>query len=137
MSILKRIAEVIVTSAGHPIPTDNAATSLLKGGGFSKLLTQRAQANTLQVPTPPTPPSDPADLAAQKKYNDSLLAYNQQFQTYHTEVMKQFHQRFLLLQQSMVNAQRSAGSSGATRTASSLGAGGAGVGGILNGDIDI
>lgn len=138
MSFLKRIAEVIVQSAGHPLPPDGDSKRVgLLGSGFNQFLTAQqkgVQANPLAMPLPPTPPDSPNDAEAQRKYNQALLTYNQRFQTYHTQMLRLFLQRFQLMQQSVLQMQRTQGKT--TESSLSLQRE-LGVGGILDSETNI
>lgn len=137
MNIFKSIAQVIVQQAGHPLPSD--ATSVLKGiksGNFKTLLAQRTTNPSLAVPAPPTPPADPTDLEAQKAYNDALLAYNQQFQTYHTQMVGTLLQRMQWMQQLMLQQRNSNTPQSSTASASRYSSG-LGIGGILDSSSDM
>src|SRR5947209_870594 len=106
MNILNRIMAVISMRSGQPMtPTLMQGLASMGGSNFSQLVTNlqnRGNAAALQPPTPPTPPTDPNDVTAQKQYNDALLAYNQQFQQYHTGMIQLFNQRFLAMQQTIM-----------------------------------
>lgn len=142
MSFLKNIAIAIVQRAGHPVPMDiQSGKTAKKGSGFLTMLgnLQNRTQNNLQMPTPPTPPLDPTDMEAQRKYNEALLAYNQQFQSYHTGVLQLFNQRFLMMQQAMLQAQQAARQQASQGVSSPLASSGSslGVGGILGGEVDL
>lgn len=74
---------------------------------FSKVL------GGLNPPAPPTPPSDPADSAAQAKYQQELLVYNNNFQLYNQRVMQLMLNQFQAMQQSLATVQKNASDSGA------------------------
>ncbi len=138
MNLLKNLMIAMVQSSGQPLPanilTQIQAQSQKNGTGifgqFLNLNPLNQTNNATVMPTPPTPPGDLQDTAAVKTYNDALLAYNQQFQTYQTNIFQIFNQRFMMMQQAILQAQRAQQQS-ASSTASS---GTSGVGGILSGD---
>lgn len=140
MNLLKSIAQVIVQRAGYSLP--NEATGGLKGltgNAFKNLLAQRATGQSLAMPSPPTPPADSNDEEAQKVYNEALLAYNQQFQAYHTSMVGTLLQRIQMMQQQMfIQQQRNASSQTSSANSSSGQYSSAlGVGGILDSSADI
>jgi hypothetical protein len=133
MSFLRTIAEVIVRRAGYQVPVDTSKLAKnSKPGLFSSLINRTT--GMPQMPAPPTPPADPADVEKQREYNEALLAYNQQFQTYNTQIMQMFMQRFSMMQQTLLMTQRQQQQQQqAVNSSPSI----SGVGGILGGDTDI
>lgn len=88
----------------------------------------------LTVPTAPTPPADPLDATAQSKYQSELLAYQNNMQAYNQRFMQLMLTQFQALQQSMLNLQRTPGSTSATSgSATGITSVSSGVGGILDG----
>ncbi len=83
----------------------------------------------LSVPTPPTPPTDLTDTAAQAKYQQDLLAYNNNFQLYNQRMMQMMMSQFQTMQQSLVAMQQNNSNNASASSASSDSA--TGVGGIL------
>ncbi len=77
--------------------------------------------------TPPTPPSDPTDLKALTKYNQDLVAYQQQYQARTQQMMQMILMRMSAMQQSMSQQQNSSANSSSSFDA-------LGIGGILGGD---
>lgn len=145
MSFFKKIAEVVIRSAGYPLPgeTSQSANPLGAQGGFNQILGRMQQQNNLvaplKLPEPPIPPADPSDSAAQRKYNEALLLYNQQFRGYHTQMMQAFSQRFLIMQQALLQARQTQpiGSSTLGNASYLSRSSSVGVGGILPKDTDI
>ncbi len=137
MGFFQNMVEAIVRSAGYPVPTDTDPKKLKNGSGFSQFLhglsNNGANVAGMQVPTPPKPPENPADIDEQKKYNEALLTYNQQFQAYHTNVLKMLSYRFLMLQQALILAKRTQNAQNSNSNDTRL-YGSAGIGGILGGD---
>ncbi|WP_373531660.1 hypothetical protein [Vampirovibrio sp.] len=93
----------------------------LAGGSFRNVL------GGLTPPTPPTPPADLTDSAAQTQYQQDLLAYNNNFQSYNQRMMQLMLQQFQTMQQSLVAMQRNNTNNSSTTDNSDTGA----VGGIL------
>lgn len=141
MGLMQRIAEIIIRNSGQQVSPNLIATVMAnsKKGGFDKVLSGLQTTNAaqgLQVPTPPQPPADLKDPEAQRKYNEALLLYNQQFQAYHTRMVSMFMQRFQAMQQAMLQAQRNSQTGSTGNPALTLG-GRIGVGGILSKDTDV
>jgi hypothetical protein len=113
MQLLSGIGAMIAQSSGTMYPQnvrDMINRSLPGGanGTFSNMLSSmNGQAGgQLTLPTPPTPPANASDPAAQEQYNQALLAYNQNFQRYHTQVLQLMSQRFAMMQQNLLQQQR-------------------------------
>lgn len=137
MNLLKSIAQVIVQRAGYPLPdTSTSGLKGLTGNAFKNLLAQRTAGQSLEMPSPPTPPADSSDIEAQKAYNDALLAYNQQFQTYHTKMVGTLLQRMQMMQQMMLQQRNTASQDTSSNRASQYSSS-FGVGGILDSSSDI
>ncbi len=121
---LLRQAGVTVTPQQFGLKSDPIADLQAKNatGSFSNVL------GGLTPPTPPTPPADLTDSAAQTKYRQDLLTYNNNFQVYNQRVMQMMLSQFQSLQQSMAAIQKN-NSSSATNSSDSTTA--SGVGGIL------
>lgn len=142
MGFMQRIAEIIIRSSGQQVSPNllAAVTANGKKGEFGKVLNglqSTGASQGLQVPTPPQPPADLKDPEAQRKYNEALLLYNQQFQAYHTRMVSMFMQRFQAMQQAMIQTQRNSQPGSAGNQTATLGGGRLGVGGILGKDSDI
>jgi hypothetical protein len=85
---------------------------------------------SLTPPTPPTPPADPNDAAAQAKYQQDVLAYQQSSQLYNQRLMQMMLQQLQGIQQAIVAGQKAQSNSAATSSSDIP----LGIGGILEGN---
>lgn len=111
-----------------PIADLQAKSALSQNGSFGNIL-GKLGANSLQgltPPTPPTPPADPTDTAAQAKYQQDLLTYQNSFQVYNQHFMQLMLMQFQQLQQSIAAGQQQQNKSSSPEA-------GIGTGGILTG----
>lgn len=83
----------------------------------------------IKPPVPPTPPADVTDTAAQTKYQNDLLAYQNSFQVYNQRFLQLFLNQFQSLQQSIATMSQQKSGSSDTSTASEKPIG---IGGILS-----
>jgi hypothetical protein len=100
-------------------------------GGFGNILSNLGGAKGLTPPVPPTPPANATDPAAQAKYQQELLAYQNNFQIYNQRFMQLMLSQIQALQQSIRSSTQNNGNSanGSNLTSSRP----IGVGGILGG----
>lgn len=114
-------------------PGTGSSTGL--SGGFSSILNQAqnglASGALPTAPTPPTPPADPTNATEQAKFQQELVTYNQNFQTYHLRTMQLMSQRFEMMLQNIQRTQQQAQTS---KSATALDQSNSGVGGILDTD---
>ncbi|MCE3235158.1 MAG: hypothetical protein K0Q50_1338 [Vampirovibrio sp.] len=131
---LLRQAGVAVTPQQLGLKSDPIADLQAKNttGAFSSLLGKMGSGSLqgFTPPVPPTPPADATDAAAQAKYQQDLLAYQNNFQLYNQRFMQLMLNQIQSLQQAIsANNQQnnSSGNSSGDLTSSRP----IGVGGIL------
>lgn len=133
---LLRQSGVAITPQQLGLKSDPIADLQAKNstGAFSSLL-GKIGSGSLQgftPPVPPTPPADATDAAAQAKYQQDLLTYQNNFQVYNQRFMQLMLNQIQSLQQaisanSQQNGNSSSGSGGTDLSSSRP----IGVGGIL------
>ena len=111
---------------------DLQAKNTTSPNGFGNILNTLANngATGMALPQPPTPPVNLDDKAAMLKYQQDLLAFNQNSQLYNQRMMQMLLQQFQTIQQQAL-ANRNAATPGSSTDSSSTSTTPLGVGGIL------
>jgi hypothetical protein len=140
LNVLRQVG-VSVTPQQVGLKSDPIADLQAKNAtsGFSNILgnlsnlgnTAATSATGLTPPVPPTPPADPTDAAAQTKYQQDLLTYQNNFQIFNQRFMQLMLGQIQALQQSinLSNQQSSTNTKNSGGDSSSVPVG---VGGILD-----
>lgn len=131
-----RQAGVAITPQQVGLKTDPIAALQLKNAtqGFGSILGNLNGTTSASLgispPSPPVPPTDTSDSAAQAKYQQALLVYNNQSQVYNQQIMRLMLNQFQQMQQSIYASQQQQQK---TTASSSASGDTTGVGGILSG----
>jgi hypothetical protein len=129
MSFIQKVLMALIVPSG---PTglnglNTANQSTLGNASFNSILGAGAP------PKAPVAPSNLEDVEAQKTYTKALEKYQQEFQNYHSTMLRQINQRLVLMQRQLSQQKSSTTSTSINPSEGSGYAGGsAGVGGILN-----
>lgn len=140
LNVLRQVG-VSVTPQQVGLKSDPIADLQAKNAtsGFSNILgnlgnlgnISATNAAGLTPPVPPTPPADPTDAAAQAKYQQALLTYQNNFQVFNQRFMQLMLGQIQSLQRSINLSNQQTSSANANNTGSSNSTP-AGVGGILD-----
>ncbi|HEY9687504.1 MAG TPA: hypothetical protein V6C52_11055 [Coleofasciculaceae cyanobacterium] len=132
LNILRQ-SGIMVTPQQLGLKTDPIADLQAKNAqsSFDGILGKMMGGTTaLTPPTPPTPPADPNDAAAQAKYQQDVLAYQQSSQLYNQRLMQMMLQQLQGIQQAIAAGQKAQSNSASTSSSDIP----LGIGGILEGN---
>ncbi|MBX2860203.1 MAG: hypothetical protein KTR14_03145 [Vampirovibrio sp.] len=136
----KSIGFSILQNSGIPVTPDQIGIKVTNpealNGGFGSFLSGNTNTQISGPPTPPEPVTSD-DPEEQAKYNEALLAYNQQFQLYNQQMhqlLLQRIQQIQIAQQQALRQQQQAQSSTDANNSNSSTFSTLGTGGIIGGD---